>query len=98
MNIGRDGTMIYKNIIILCMLLATNMRAYEKPEFKLIDYIGSYHDSRDIIEDINRLQSKYHMKISKKRDYQLGGIISRDFKFHGGNQPIVAQTALMFAF
>ena len=78
--------------------MATNTYAYEKPEFKLIDYIGAYHDSRDIIEDINRLQSKYHLKVSKKKDCQLGGIISRDFKFHGGNQPIVAQTALMFAF
>jgi len=90
--------MRYKNIIILCILMATNTYAYEKPEFKLIDYIGAYHDSRDIIEDINRLQSKYHLKVSKKKDCQLGGIISRDFKFHGGNQPIVAQTALMFAF
>jgi tetrahydrodipicolinate N-succinyltransferase len=50
------------------------------------------------IEDINRLQSKYHLRVSKKRDCQLGGIISRDFKFHGGNQPIVTQTGLMFGF
>jgi len=41
--------MRYKNIIILCILLATNTYAYEKPEFKLIDYIGAYHDSRDVI-------------------------------------------------
>lgn len=76
-----------------------SLNAYEKPEFKLIDYIGgSYHDSRDIIEDINKLQSRYHLRISKKKDCQLGGIISRDFKFHGGNQPIVTQTGLMFGF
>ena len=87
-----------KNIALILLLFTMSLRAYEKPEFKLIDYIGSYHDSRDLIEDINRLQSKYHLRVSKKRDCQLGGIISRDFKFHGGNQPIVTQTGLMFGF
>lgn len=75
-----------------------SLRAYDGEDIKLIDYLNSYHDSRDLIEDINRLQSKYHLRISKKRDCQLGGIISRDFKFHGGNQPIVTQTGLMFGF
>lgn len=89
---------MYKTTALILLLLTMSLRAYEKPEFKLIDYIGSYHDSRDLIEDINRLQSKYHLRVSKKRDCQLGGIISRDFKFHGGNQPIVTQTGLMFGF
>lgn len=87
-----------KNIALILLLFTIPLRAYEEREFKLIDYIGSYHDSRDLIEDINRLQSKYHLRVSKKRDCQLGGIISRDFKFHGGNQPIVTQTGLMFGF
>ena len=89
---------MYKYIAILLLVITVNLNAYEKPEFKLIDYIGSYHDSRDIIEDINKLQSRYHLRISKKKDCQLGGIISRDFKFHGGNQPIVTQTGLIFGF
>ncbi len=89
---------MYKTTALILLLLTMSLRAYEKPEFKVIDYIGSYHDSRDLIEDINRLQSKYHLRVSKKRDCQLGGIISRDFKFHGGNQPIVTQTGLMFGF
>lgn len=89
---------MYKTTALILLLFTMSLRAYEKPEFKLIDYIGSYHDSRDLIEDINRLQSKYHLRVSKKRDCQLGGIISRDFKFHGGNQPIVTQTGLMFGF
>jgi hypothetical protein len=87
-----------KTIALILCLYTMTMRADEKPEFKVIDYIGSCHDSRDLIEDINRLQSKYHLRVSKKRDCQLGGIISRDFKFHGGNQPIVTQTGLMFGF
>jgi hypothetical protein len=89
---------MYKTIALILFFFTMSLRAYEKPEFKLIDYIGSYHDSRDLIEDINRLQSKYHLRVSKKRDCQLGGIISRDFKFYGGNQPIVTQTGLMFGF
>lgn len=89
---------MYKTTALILLLLTMSLRAYEKPEFRVIDYIGSYHDSRDLIEDINRLQSKYHLRVSKKRDCQLGGIISRDFKFHGGNQPIVTQTGLMFGF
>lgn len=89
---------MYKTTALILCLFTMSLRAYEKPEFRVIDYIGSYHDSRDLIEDINRLQSKYHLRVSKKRDCQLGGIISRDFKFHGGNQPIVTQTGLMFGF
>jgi hypothetical protein len=87
-----------KIVALILFLFTMTLRAYEKPEFKLIDYISSYHDNKDLIEDINKLQSKYHLRISKKRDCQLGGIISRDFKFHGGNQPIVTQTGLMFGF
>jgi hypothetical protein len=64
----------------------------------LIDYLNSLDHSRDVIDDMNRLQSKYHLRVSKKNDCQLGGIINRDFKFHGGNQPIVTQTGLMFGF
>lgn len=74
------------------------LNAYEEPEFKLIDYINSYHDSKDVIEEINKLQSKYHLTISKKRNCQLGGIINKDFKFNGGNQPIITQTGLIFSF
>jgi hypothetical protein len=87
-----------KTVALVLCLFAVTLRAYEKPEFKLIDYFDSFHHSGDVIEDMNRLQSKYHLKVSKKNDCQLGGIISRDFKFHGGNQPIVTQTGLMFAF
>jgi|688.fasta_scaffold1007549_2 hypothetical protein len=89
---------IYKLIIILSLVTLGTLSGYEKPEFKLIDYLDSFHNSGDVIEDMNRLQSKYHLRVSKKRDWQLGGIIIRDFKFHGGNQPIVTQTGLMFAF
>lgn len=85
-------------MVTLCLLVMATASAYEKPEFKLIDYLNSLDDSRDVIEDMNRLQSKYHLRVSKKNDCQLGGIISRDFKFHGGNQPIVAQTGLIFSF
>lgn len=87
-----------KNIALILLLFTMSLRAYDEQDFKLVDYLNSYHDSRDLIEDINRLQSKYHLRVSKKRDCQLGGIISRDFKFHGGNQPIVTQTGLMFGF
>lgn len=87
-----------KTVALLLCLFSMTLRAYEKPEFKLIDYLNSLDHSRDVIDDMNRLQSKYHLRVSKKNDCQLGGIINRDFKFHGGNQPIVTQTGLMFAF
>ena len=89
---------MYKTIALLLCLFTMSLRAYDGEDIKLIDRFGSYHDNKDLIEDINKLQSKYHLRISKKRDCQLGGIISRDFKFHGGNQPIVTQTGLMFGF
>ena len=89
---------MYKTTALILLLFTMSLRAYDGEDIKLIDHFGSYHDNKDLIEDINKLQSKYHLRISKKRDCQLGGIISRDFKFHGGNQPIVTQTGLMFGF